>query len=84
VEKGKRPSFSSLLRIYKNEIFWNNRGGRCDVRFPIQSQINLNGRFINDVLANKRQQIKINLHKVKSDYAGFNSPRNKPTHIYHM
>jgi len=40
-----------------------------DVRFPIQSQIKLHGHLIKDVLTNKRQQIKINLHKVKIDYA---------------
>ena len=67
--KGQTLFFFQSSQNLQNEIFWNNRRGRSDVRFQPQSQINLHGHFIKYVLAIKLQQVELNLHKVKSYYA---------------
>jgi hypothetical protein len=67
--KGQTFFFFQSSQNLQNEIFWNNRRGHSDIRFQPQSQINLHDQFIKYVLAIKRQQIKLNLHQVKSDYA---------------
>jgi len=69
--KGKTFFFFQSFQNLQNEIFWNNRRECSDVRFQLQSQINLHGHFVKDVLSNKRQRIKLNLGKVKSDYSRF-------------
>lgn len=81
--KGKTFFFLQSSQNLQNQIFRKNRRGCCDFCFPIQSKIKLHGHFIKDALANNRQQIKINFHKVKSDYASFNTRRNPHADLTH-
>jgi hypothetical protein len=68
---GKRKTFFFFQssQNLQNELFWYKRRGCSDIRFPLQSEFTVHGHFTKDTLANERQHIKLNLHKVKSDYA---------------